>query len=282
MSDYPPRPRREQPSGWPAQPPQYTQQPPFGQQPYGQQPNGQQPFEQQPGGYGLVRPPRRRRRRGLIALVTSLVILVVLAVVADFAAKAYAENQIASQIQTSAKLQGKPAVSIEGFPFLTQVAAHDLKAIDISASNVGAGKFTISSIKARATGVRPSSSFNSATIDQINGSALITFASLENALGLQGIATISADPQAGPNAVQISADILGSVSGQVQVTGPNQVTLRMGSLSGLGSLLAGALPAQTQVIDIPKLPAGLTVRSVMVTSQGVVATASAQHTTLSQ
>jgi hypothetical protein len=264
VSDFPTEPRRQPPAGWPSQPPQYSQGPEYGNRP--------------------VLPARRRRRRGcgLIALLTSLVVLVVLAVVADFAFKAYAQNQIATQVQQAANMTGKPSVTIEGFPFLTQVARHDLKAIDISASNVPAGKFTITSVNARATGVHPNSSFNGATIDHINGSALISFTSLENALGLQGVATISADPANGPNAVKVDAGIIGSVKGKVELTGPNTLTLQLGSLSGLASLLGGAVPLQTQTITIPKLPAGLTVKSVTVTSQGIVATASADHTTLSQ
>ena len=266
MSEYQSQPRAQQPGDWPSQPPQYSQRPAPGSPP------GPRPV-----------PPRgRRRHRGLIALVTTLVVLIVLAVAADFAAKAYAQNRIASQVQTSAKLHGKPSVTIEGFPFLTQVAAHNLTAIDISASNVPAGKFTITSISARATGVHPNSSFSGATIDQINGSALVSFASVESALGLQGVATISADPADGPNAVKVSAGIIGDVTGKVELTGPNTLTLQLGSLSGLASLLGGAVPLQTQTITIPKLPAGLTVRSVSVTSQGIVATASAQHTTLTQ
>ena len=51
-----------------------------------------------------------------------------------------------------------------------------------------AGKFDISSVKAKATGVHLNSSFSGATIDQINGTALITFASLEQGLGIQGVA----------------------------------------------------------------------------------------------
>jgi hypothetical protein len=263
VSDYPTQPRR-QPGGWPSQPPQHTPGP--------------------ESGYGpLVRPRRGRRRgRGPVVLLTSLVVLVVLAVIADFVAKAYAQSRIASQVQQSAKMTGKPSVNIEGFPFLTQVAGHNLKAIDISASNVPAGKFTITAISARATGVHPNSSFNGATIDHITGSALISFTSLENALGLAGIATISADPANGPNAVKVDADVIGSVTGKIELTGPNTLTLQLGSLSGLASLLGGAVPLQTQTITIPKLPAGLTVKSVTVTSQGIVATAAADHTTLTQ
>lgn len=211
-----------------------------------------------------------------------LAVLAVLFVVGDQVARAYAQNVIAGKIESSSGLAHKPSVTIQGFPFLTQLAAHDLGVVDVSASNVQAGKVDITSIKATATGVHLNSGFSSATVDQINGTALISFASLEKALGVQGVATIRADPADGPNALKLSAGIVGSVTGTVKVTAPDQVTVQMGSLSGLASLLGAAAPIPTQVIQIPKLPAGLVVRGVSVTGQGIVATASAQHTTLSQ
>ena len=86
--------------------------------------------------------------------------------IADQVAKSVAENRIAQQIQSSG-LNTKPSVNIEGWPFLTQVAAHDIKAIDISANNVTTtgGKLPVD-FTARATGVHPNSSFNGATVDQ--------------------------------------------------------------------------------------------------------------------
>lgn len=225
---------------------------------------------------------RPRRHRGRWIALIAVVVLAVLAVIADQVAKSYAQNTIANNIKTSAGMPAKPSVTIEGFPFLTQLAARDLRVIDISASNVPAGKVTITSIKAKATGVHINSGFNSATVDQINGTAFITFASVEKALGVQGIATIAADPADGPNALKLSAGPLGPFTGKISVTGPNQVTVQMPSLSGLGSLLGGAAPPSTQTFQIPKLPAGLVLRSVSVTSQGIVGTASAQHTMLSQ
>jgi DUF2993 family protein len=274
---YPNQPRSQ--GGWPDQPPQYSGRPGDDEARSGSEPYGYGA----PGTSQGVRPlPRRRRRRGWIALLIVLVVLAVLFVIGDQMAKAYAQNTIASKIESSSGMSAKPSVSIEGFPFLTQVAAHDVGVIDISATNVPAGKFDISSVKAKATGVHLNSSFSGATVDQINGTALITFASLEQGLGLQGVASITADPADGPNAVKLSAGAIGSVTGKVELTAPNEVTVQMGSLSGLASLLNGVLPLQTQTIQIPKLPMGLVVRSVSVTSQGIVATASAQHTTLTQ
>lgn len=266
---------------WPAQPPQYTEgrrdRPGYDQGGLLYDPDGSGDPRRLPR-YGR---PRRRRRGWWILLIT-LAVLAGLAVVADQVARSYAQNAIASNIQKSSGMSVKPSVSIEGFPFLTQLAARDLRVIDISATNVPAGKVTVTSIKAKATGVHLSSGFNSATVDQINGTAFITFASLNKAFGLHGVASISADPADGPNAVKITAGSIGSITGKVEVTGPNQVTVRMGSLSGLASLFGGAVSVPNQTFQIPKLPAGLVVRSISVTDQGIVGTASAQHTTLSQ
>ena len=242
-----------------------------------------------PSPFPMRGPVRRRRRRGRgwIALGISLAVLAVLFFVGDQVAKGYAQNVIAQKIESSG-LNTKPSVHIEGWPFLTQIATHDVRAIDISASNVPAGKFTISSIQARATGVHLNSSFNSATIDHIDGTATISYKSLEsalsNAVGIPGlsIGTITPDPKDGPNAVNVNAGIA-SVTAKVVQTAPQQITLEFGTLnSSLGSLLGGSATIPNQVISIPALPAGLVVRSVAVNAQGVVATATATNTTLSQ
>jgi LmeA-like phospholipid-binding len=269
VSEYPNQPRSQ--TGWPAQPPQYT----------GYEQDRYEPRDGDPRLLaGPARGPRRRRRRGRgwIALLITLIVLAVLFVVGDQVAKAYAQNMIASKIQSSAALASKPSVGIEGFPFLTQLAARDIRTVNITANNVQENKLDITSIKATATGVHINSGFNSATIDHISGTAFISFASLESAAGAQG-ATITADPSAGPNTVNVSFGPL-STTAQIVQTGPSQITVKMGSLGGIAAALIGSLPNYT--IDIPKLPAGLQVQGVTVVSQGIDVNASAQNTTLSQ
>ena len=268
MSDYQARGQ----GGWPAQPPASGGG--YGQPDYGYGP-------------GPTAPPRRRRKRWPIVLLVLVILIVAVLAIADQVAKSVAENRIAQQIQSSG-LNTKPSVNIEGWPFLTQVAAHDIKAIDISANNVTTtgGKLPVD-FTARATGVHPNSSFNGATVDHITGQATITYQALDNylgtAIGIPGLnaITFSPDPSNGPNAVKADAGI-GSVDATVTKTGPAQVTIKFGSLSGIASLLGGSDSIPPQIIDIPKLPAGLVVGSPEVTSQGVVIPASASNTTLSQ
>jgi hypothetical protein len=295
LSDY-----RDQPpaqGGWPTQPSASgAGQGSYGQDGYGQDGYGQ-PAPGQPGyrqsgygqdGYGQpgpgpTPPRRRRRRRRGTGLIITLIVLLVLLFVGDQVAKAVAQNQIAQKIESSG-LNTKPSVNIEGWPFLTQIASRDLKAIDISANNVTAGGSKVPvNFTARASGVHLNSSFNGGTVDQINGSATVTFAAIAKVIPIPGL-TLSPDPAKGPDAVQLNTDV-GGATGTIKQTSANVITLQLGSLTGLAGLLSGLTGsnvAQSYTIDIPKLPAGLVVRSVAVTSQGIVATASATNTTLTQ
>ena len=198
---------------------------------------------------------RRRRRWPLITLI----VIIVLLVVADRGAKAYTENQMASQVQSSLGLSGKPHVTIQGFPFLTQLAARDFRTVDVNASNetitassAGSGLLEIASLTATLHGMHIHG-LNSATVDQFNASALITFTALGNVGGIpQGI-TLSAD---GPN--QIKADIsLGPLSdsavAQVTRTGSNQINVKVIDAGGIPIDLLGNLANFN--ITIPKLPA---------------------------
>ncbi len=256
--------------------------------PGGQGSQGTQGFplnQGSPGAQGYQGPPPRRRRRRRWPLITLIVIIVVL-VLGDRAANAYTENQMASQIQSSLGLSGKPSVTIQGFPFLTQLAARDFRTVDINASNetitsssAGSGLLKVASLAATLHGMHIHN-LNSATIDQFNASALVTFTALGDVGGIpQGI-TLSAD---GPN--QIKADLsIGPLSdtavAQVTQTGSNQINVKVINADGIPVSLLGNLANFS--FTIPKLPAGVTIQSISVTQQGLRITAAGTNTTLSQ
>jgi hypothetical protein len=205
------------------------------------------------------------------------VVLAVAFFVGDRVARSYAQNMIASKIKSDG-FPVKPAVSIKGFPFLTQVAAHDVKTVDLSASDVREGGLDISTINATANGVHLNSSFNGATIDTINGTALVTFSSLASATGARGV-TITADPSAGPDMAKVSVGSLDAVA-RVSQAGPAKIAVQMQSLDGIPVSAIGSLPAYN--ITLPKLPVGLRMTGVSVTAQGVRITVAAHDQTLSQ
>jgi hypothetical protein len=276
--DQPTRP--EQQSAWPEQPPQYSRQDQYsGQNQHSQQDqySRQDRYSRQgqPLQHAQLREPRRRSRWPLISGITVLVVLILL-VVGDRVANAVAENKI-----QSSGFPAKPSVDIAGFPFLTQVLAHDLHTVHISASNVQEGPLEISSINATLNGVHLNSGFNGATVDNINGTALITFASLANAGGVPSGVTLSAD---GPNEVKANVSLAGlfndTAVAQITKSGPSQINVRVVDAGGIPQSVLGNLANFN--VNLPKLPAGLQIQSVSVTQQGVRIIVVAHNTTLSE
>jgi LmeA-like phospholipid-binding len=210
--------------------------------------------------------------------VAALVVIVVLLVGLDFGARVAAENIMATRIQKQG-LSHKPDVTIGGFPFLTQVASKDLQQVTIVATNQVEGPVTITKVDATATGIRLNSySSGSGTITSLSGTALISFASLGNTLTQQfgplGSLLNGAGlnlTAAGPNEVRASLNLLvtsGSATWRVTQASPNQLDISLVSSNGLPSSLLRSI--QNLTVQIPKLPLGLSINSVSVTSSGIV------------
>ena len=235
-----------------------------------------------PAAQGNQGPPARvRRRRRRWPWITLLVIVLVL-VGGDRAAKAYAEDQMASQVQSSLALSGKPNVTIQGFPFLTQAAARTFNTVDVNASNETAGpggQLEIASLTATLHGMHIHGT-NSATVDQFTASALVTFTALAHAGGIpQGITLAPA----GPNQLKATVDILGfssDATAKVTQVGNDKINVKITDFGGVPADVLGSLTDFT--FSIPKLPAGVKIQSVSVTQQGVRITATGENTTLSQ
>jgi LmeA-like phospholipid-binding len=220
------------------------------------------------------RSSRRRRRRFVIWIVIIIVVLVAL----DFAARFAAESVMASKIQQQG-LQHKPSVSIDGFPFLTQVASRDFQQVNLSAADQTEGPVTITSINATAHNIKLNSyAFSSGTIGSLSGTAVISFASLGNTLtqevGPLGTLLNGAGlnlTAAGPDEVKASLNLVvtsGSATWRVTRQSGDRLNIRLVSSSGLPSSLLGSI--QDITVQIPKLPLGLTIDSVQVTPAGVV------------
>ncbi len=218
---------------------------------------------------------RRRRRWPWITLIVIILVLVA----ADRGALALTENAMASQFQSSVGLSGKPSVSIPGIPFLTQLAERDFKTVNVNATNETTGPLEIKSLTATAHGMHIHG-LNSAEIDQFTATALVTFTALGNAGGIpQGI-TLSAD---GPNKIQATVSIgpiSDSATAQVTQTGPNKINIHIIDAGGIPTSVLGSLMDFT--ITIPKLPAGVAIRSISITQQGLMITATGSHVTVSQ
>jgi LmeA-like phospholipid-binding len=232
-------------------------------------------------GYQAAAGPQARRRRRRWPWIT-LIVIIVLLIAADRGANAFAEDQMASQFQSSLELSGKPHVTIQGFPFLTQLAAQNLHQVDINASNETAGpggQLEIKTLTATLHGLHIHGT-NSATIDDFTASALVTFSALAHAGNLPGGITLSAD---GPNRVKAHVDldiVSGDVILQVTQVGDSKINIKLVKANGLPTDLLGNLVNFT--ITIPKLPAGVKIQKISVTSEGLRVTAAGHNATLSK
>jgi hypothetical protein len=220
----------------------------------------------------------RRRRHPLRVFIVILIILIAILVAADFAARSYAENKAASEIQQQG-FPKKPSVDIEGFPFLTQLAAKDFKDIQISSSNVPEGPLDIASIDATLQNVHINGAFRGGTIDSLNGTATITFAALANAMTSEAgplgqlaksALTLSA---AGPDEVKATLNVIvlkGTAVWRVTTTGDNDINVQLVSSGGLPMSLLK--PVSNIPVRLPTLPLGLKIQNISVSSSGLTGT----------
>ncbi|MGW2558486.1 LmeA family phospholipid-binding protein [Streptomyces sp. NPDC001514] len=147
--------------------------------------------------------------RALRILLITAVILGGLFAIADRLAVNFAESEVAAKVRSSQGLTSEPEVSINGFPFLTQVASSELDDVEVRLGGVkasaGGHSVEVTEVAAELSGVRLDG-FSSAVADRAAGSARISYEDLGKSAP-EG-ATVS---YAGPER---------AAKGQVKVTGP--------------------------------------------------------------
>jgi LmeA-like phospholipid-binding len=217
-------------------------------------------------------------RRGgcLRTFITAIIVLVILLVAVDFLAKRFAEQKLASEIQQHG-FPKRPSVTIEGFPFLTQVIGHNLHQVKLSSSNVTEGPLLISKVSAVMTGIHLKSGYTSGTVHKLSGSVLVTYPALAKTLdsqigplgslvGASGL-TLS---QASPDEVKARLSLVvasGSAVWRISRLSGQELNVRLVSSSNVPSSLLG--PISSFTIKIPQLPLGVKIDSVAVTPNGL-------------
>jgi hypothetical protein len=223
--------------------------------------------------------PRRRGRKVLILIIVLLVIAGLLFGL-DRAAAAYTARRIATTLQNEG-FPVRPNVSVEGFPFLTQLISRHLQGVHVTAARVPVGSVT-ASIDVHAQNIALDSGYSSGTIARVTGTGLIPFASLARMPALAAVPglQISGD---GPHMVKLSANLqvlAASAIARVTQTARNEISLRLVSSSGVPAALLA--PIRHLVLQVPALPLGLTVHSVRVSPRGVVIGVTGQNVKFGQ
>ena len=222
-------------------------------------------------------PPPRRRHRGLRNTMIVILALIVLFIVADRGAVLYAQNQVAQQFKEQGGFEGTPSVSIKGFPFLTQVIAHNIHEITITSDKIKAGPVTITNLNADITDVKLNGGFTAGTIGHLDGQALIPFSGLTSALGgalggggLGDLASGVTIKSAGHNTIKASFDLLivsGSATLKVTREPGNKIHIQLLSSQGLPSEITNQLKDLT--VPIPALPLGMKIQRIQVNADGI-------------
>ena len=222
--------------------------------------------------------PPPRRHRGLRNTIVVVLALIVLFVVGDRLAVLYAQNQVAQQFKEQGGFQGTPSVSIKGFPFLTQVIAHNIHEITITSDKIKAGPVTITNLNADITDVKLNGAFTAGTIGHLDGQALIPFSGLTSALGgalggggLGDLASGVTIKSGGHNTIKANFDLLivsGSATLKVTREPGNKIHIQLVSSSGdLPSEITDQLKDLT--VPIPDLPLGMKIQRIQVNGDGI-------------
>jgi hypothetical protein len=225
--------------------------------------------------YQYQPPKRSAGRKALIWIISILVVLVAL----DFGAKAFAENEAASQIQKQG-FPKKPDVSIAGFPFLTQIITRDFHSVTISSSDIPEGPVKIKSLNVVAQNVKLHSNFQSGTAGPLNGTVVISLGAIGGFLsdagplagflggGSNGGLKIGA---VGGNKLEAKLNLVGglvdaSATWRVKSAGPHAIKLLLVDSHGLPAQLLSS--AQDVKIPLNSLPAGLRLTGKLSSSSG--------------
>ncbi|MFJ4683684.1 DUF2993 domain-containing protein [Streptomyces sp. NPDC091377] len=118
--------------------------------------------------------------RALRILLIVVVILGGLFVAADRLAVNFAEDEAASKLKSTENLARTPDVSINGFPFLTQLMGGSLDEVEVGidgyqASAGNGERIRIDDLRADMKGVEFSGDYSSATAASATGSAIIAY-----------------------------------------------------------------------------------------------------------
>ncbi|GAB3702828.1 LmeA family phospholipid-binding protein [Mariniluteicoccus flavus] len=124
---------------------------------------------------------RNRRRGGCGPLAFLLVgaLLAALLFGADRAADAYAEKEVAARLRTQLAMASDPKVAIEGFPFLTQVAANRFGEVNVAGDGVvladGGQSLALRRVRLRLTDVVTAQQFQKVTATGLDGTVQLAW-----------------------------------------------------------------------------------------------------------
>jgi len=226
--------------------------------------------------------------------VVVLFVLAVLFVAADRISVNIAEDKAAEKVRSSQHIpsSGDAAVTIHGFPFLTQLAAGELDDVDARLSRMpakaGDKDLTVTSIDADLHDVQMNGGLSRAVARSADGTALISYDDLAGTTDKDVHIGWGGKGPDGKGRVRMTGSVTipgfgkamrQSVKSKVSVAGGDTVRLRADKVPG-GSVpgLEGLVRKKTDVDrKLTGLPPGLKLKRVDATEKGVKLTMHGSH-----
>jgi hypothetical protein len=254
--------------------------------------------------YGTARPKRRRGRGLLITLIVLLIIVAVVAFAADRFGRSYAEriisDKVSDQVANQKATSEKPDVTIEGFPFLTQVfhGHYDEIKIELAdftgpADQNDTKKIKLPLLDIRAKDVQASldalRSGGNIVAGTVTGTGTIDYQQLIALINQPGLTLTEKNGQLSGSAevpalgqkFKVTGVAKLSVSnGVVHVSFDNVDSPDLPNLPGLKAIIAGYARNLGLDIQVPALPLKLKVEKVQPQADGLQFTAGASNVTL--
>lgn len=230
-------------------------------------------------------------RRRAIHWLIGLAVLLIVVLVADRVGEAVAANAAQRYLAQQTVFGQPPSVTIDGFPFLTQVAEGRYDHVAVTGPQVTLDGVDGSNLRVQLHGVHlPLSAVfggtvHSLPVDSVTGSVSFTYAELASLTQIDGLALseqggqlhVSADlaipglnVTAAVSGVGSVAVVAGTLRLSVTQLSAAGVTVPSSTLSALAATLAVAIP-------IPALPYGLQISAVTPGPSGVQVDAAAAH-----
>lgn len=238
-------------------------------------------------------------RKAGVGLIMAFLVLAGLLVVADRAAASMAEDRIAQQVAQRAAdkditMRGEPEVTVEGFPFLTQVIGGEYEAISIRMRGLSLDGINVDSLEITATGVAADlgdvmDGSGQVRASRLTGTVTLPFSAVEESLGMDG-AKVSG--KAGRLVIRAPFNYgAGSVTAiaHAKITASNgalrvkvtEVAAADGQVPSYAEPALDALAGKlSRRVAMPPLPYGLKLDSANVTDSGVAVVLSAQDVPL--
>lgn len=220
-------------------------------------------------------------------LVIFLVVLLALVIVGDWGLKQAAEREIAKRVAAKAQLTEEPEVTVEGYPFITQMLAGRYESIHLVSGQISRGEVKVKSLDVTLNGVDAplekllANSGDSISATSAKATAVVPYGEVQRRVP-EGLTVAPAG-----EFLQLSGEF--SVAG-VQVPVKSKLKLdvtRKGIIAVPKEIKVGRFPASLVknrlgfTVPLRKLPMDLRVTSVKVTPGGLQVNAEGTQVELS-